>query len=368
MNKLIEIEGMHPLAGTPPNGFYSIPVRTPQSDGLKMVAEWEKHDACWMVWPCSEECFKGVIQEAKQTYSQIAEAISKFETVYMLVNEGQWSEAQKFCGEFVTLVPGTCFDSWARDSAPTFVRDDYSNVAGIDWMFSGWGHYPITGPCDDGMATEILRSLAMRRYVAPFILEGGSIHVDGEGTLITTEQCLFDPKRNAGMTKTDFEKLFRAYLGIEKTLWLGNGLEGDETTGHVDILATFARPGLILLHSCTDPDDPNFIVTEDARKRLRGAVDSRGRTIEIHEIPQPRAKFYNGTRMDLSYINFYMPNGAVIMSSFDDEADDRAKEIMQNLFPERTIIQIPSLTLFAGGGGIHCITQQQPQGLALPPF
>lgn len=368
MNNLIKIEGTHPLAGTPPNGFYSVPVRTPQSDGLTMPAEGGEHEACWMVWPCSEECFKGVLDDAKKTYTQVAETISKFEKVYMLVNEDQKAEAKRFCGDFVTLVPGTCFDSWARDSAPTFVSDDHGNVAGIDWMFSGWGHYPITGPCDEVMATEILRSLDMRRYVAPFILEGGSIHVDGEGTLITTEQCLLDPKRNVGMTKDDFQKFFRTYLGIKKIIWLGNGLEGDETTGHVDILATFARPGLILLHSCTNSDDPNFAVTEDARKRLQGAVDATGRTIEIRGIPQPKAQFWNGGRMDLSYINFYMANGAVIMSSFNDDADAKVKEMMQDIFPEREILQIPSLPLFVGGGGIHCITQQQPRGRALPPF
>ena len=356
------------MAGPPANGFFSIPVRTPQSDGLTMPAEWEKHDACWMAWPCSEECFKGVLPEAKQTYAQVARAISDFEKVFMLVNPGQKKEAQNLCGSAVTLVDATCFDSWARDSGPTFVRDEKGNVAGIDWVFNGWGHHPITGPCDEAMATDILRHLAMRRYVAPFILEGGSIHVDGQGTLITTEQCLLDPKRNDGFTKTDFENLFRTYLGIEKVLWLANGLEGDETTGHVDILATFARPGLILLNSCTDPDDANFEVTQDAKKRLTGAVDATGTTIEIREIPQPQQQDWKGERMDLSYINFYMPNGAIIMSAFNDPADDLAKQKIQDIFPNRTVIQLPSKPLFAGGGGIHCITQQQPAGIALSPF
>ncbi len=368
MTQLIQIHGEHPLPGPPANGFFSIPVRTPQSDGLTMPAEWEGHDACWMVWPCSRECFKGVLPEAKQTYAKVARAISGFEPVYMLVNPEQRTEAQNLLGSAVTLVNATCFDSWARDSAPTFVRDDKGNIAGIDWVFTGWGHYPITGPCDEGMAIEILRHLFMRRYTAPFILEGGSIHVDGQGTLITTEQCLLDPKRNAGFTKADFENLFRAYLGIKKVLWLANGLEGDETTGHVDILATFARPGLILLNSCPDPGDANFAVTQDAKKRLAGAVDAAGNAIEIVEIPQPGRQDLGGERMDLSYINFYMPNGAIIMSAFDDPADDQAKEMMQQIFPDRTIIRIPSLPLFAGGGGIHCITQQQPAGTALPPF
>nr|WP_320014045.1 agmatine deiminase family protein [uncultured Desulfobacter sp.] len=368
MTQLIQIQGDHPLAGPPANGFFSIPVRTPQSDGLTMPAEWEAHDACWMVWPCSEACFKGVLPEAKQTYAKVARAIADFEPVYMLVNPEQRGEARNLLGDAVTLVNATCFDSWARDSAPTFVRDGKGNLAGIDWVFTGWGHYPITGPCDEGMAIDVLRRLSMRRYTAPFILEGGSIHVDGKGTLITTEQCLLDPKRNAGFTKADFQTLFKTYLGIDKILWIANGLEGDETTGHVDILATFARPGLILLDNCTDPHDPNFAVTQDAKKRLAGAVDTAGNAIEIMEIPQPAPQRWNGKRMDISYINFYMPNGAIIMSAFNDPADDQARQMMQAIFPDRTIVQIPSLPLFAGGGGIHCITQQQPAGAALPPF
>ena len=372
MTQLIQIQGDHPLAGPPANGFFSIPVRTPQSDGLAMPAEWEAHDACWMTWPCSEACFKGVLPEAKQTYAEVARAISGFEPVYMLVNPEQRAEAQNLLGNAVTLVNATCFDSWARDSGPTFVRDTKGNVAGIDWVFTGWGHHPVTGPCDEGMAIDTLRHLSMRRYTAPFILEGGSIHVDGQGTLITTEQCLLDPKRNAGFTKANFQNLFKTYLGIDKVLWLANGLDGDETTGHVDILATFARPGLILLNNCIDSDDPNFAVTRDAKQRLSGAVDAAGNAVKVMEIPQPPQKNWKGERMDLSYINFYMPNGAIIMSAFNDppnnQTDNQAKEMMQDIFPDRTIVQIPSLPLFAGGGGIHCITQQQPAGTALPPF
>jgi len=333
-----------------------------------MPAEWDAHDGCWIVWPCSEECFKDVLPEAKLAYAEVARAIADFEPVYMLVNEEQRAEAEKLCGNGVNLVTGTWFDSWARDSGPTFVRDDEGHVAGIDWIFNGWGHHPITGPCDETMATQILRCLDMRRYAAPFILEGGSIHIDGQGTLITTEQCLLDPKRNIGLTKTDFEGIFRTYLGIEKILWLANGLDGDETTGHVDILATFASPGLLLLNNCSDPGDPNFAVTQNARARLTGAVDAAGRLLKIRDIPQPGARYWKGKRMDLSYINFYMANGAIIMSSFSDPADKEAREIMHDVFPEREIVQIPSLPLFSGGGGIHCITQQQPQGSPLPPF
>ncbi len=366
--KIIEIKGNSPLPGPPANGFYSLPSRVPQSDNLSMPAEWEEHDACWMVWPCSKECFGSAFDDAKVTYTKVAEAISQSEKVYMLVNRDQWEEAGHYCGHSVTLIDARSCDSWARDSGPTFVRDRDGMIAGIDWVFTGWGHYPIADVSDENMAMDILSYLKMRRYAAPIILEGGSFHVDGEGSLITTEQCLLDQKRNAGMTKKDFEQYFDAYLGIKKVIWLSNGLDGDLTTGHVDILANFARPGTILLHQCTDPNDPNYDITQDAEERLRNTVDAQGRHLEIIHLPQPQARYHDGERLDLSYINFYMANGAIIMSSFGDEADQKAYAIMRSVYPQRRIIQIPSMPIFMGGGGIHCITQQQPKGFAFAPF
>lgn len=366
--KVIEIKGNHPLAGPPANGFYSLPVRAPMSDNLSMPAEWEEHDACWMAWPSSKECFGDSLENAKATYTKVAEAISESEVVYMLVNSDQREEAEAMCGHCASLIDARSWDSWTRDSAPTFVRDKNGMVAGIDWVFTGWGHHPILNATDENMAMDILAHLRMRRYTAPFILEGGSFHVDGEGTLITTKQCLLDPKRNNGMTKNDFEQYFEAYLGVKKVIWLNNGLDGDLTTGHVDILANFARPGSILLHQCTDPDDPNFAICRDAENILRNSVDAKGRQFEIIYLPQPEARYHNGERLDLSYINFYMANSAIIMSSFNDTADPKAYEIIQSLFPKRRIVQIPSMPVFIGGGGIHCITQQQPKGVTLPPF
>ena len=366
--KLIEIKGNHPLAGPPANGFYSLPVRAPKSDHLSMPAEWEEHDACWMVWPCSEECFGNALEDAKAAYTKVAEAISACEHVSMLVNSDQRQEAENMCGHCATLIDARSCDSWARDSAPTFVRDAQGMVAGIDWLFTGWGHHPIVDVTDENMAMDILSHLKMRRYVAPLILEGGSFHVDGEGTLITTKQCLLDQKRNAGLSENHFEQYFDAYLGIKKVIWLNNGLDGDLTTGHVDILANFARPGTILLHQCTDVDDPNYAICKDAEQRIRNVVDAQGRQLELIHFPQPQARYHHGERLDLSYINFYMANDAIIMSSFDDPADQKAYEIMQSVFPQRRIIQIPSMPIFMGGGGIHCITQQQPKGVALAPF
>ncbi|WP_233491031.1 agmatine deiminase family protein [Pseudodesulfovibrio indicus] len=260
-------------------------------------------------------------------------------------------------------------DGKRRRGAWLLVVDGKGGVAGVDWVFNDWGHIArYEGGYDEAMALMVLEHLKMRRYAAPCIIEGGGIHADGEGTLLTTEQVQFDPRRNAGFTRQDFEDLFAAYLGVEKTVWLGNGLEDDETNGHVDILACFARPGVVMVHDCTDPDDPNFQVSQDAIKRLEAAKDAKGRSFEILRMPQPTPRYNGDWRMDLSYINFYIANNGIVMSSFDDPMDETAFRLMCEAFPGHEVIQLPSLDIFAGGGGIHCITQQQPKGAPLPVF
>jgi len=185
---------------------------------------------------------------------------------------------------------------------------------------------------------------------------------------LTTRQLQFDPRRNNCFTDREYEELFAAYLGTERVIWLDEGLEDDETNGHVDILACFARPGVVLLHDCTDPGDYNYKVSQDAATRLKNAKDARGRSMEIINLPQPTPRYHGEWRMDLSYINFYIANGGIIMSSFDDPMDEIAYRIMCEAFPDREVVQIPSLDIFVGGGGIHCITQQQPKGAPLPVF
>ncbi|WP_319762731.1 agmatine deiminase family protein [Maridesulfovibrio sp.] len=346
-----------------------IPVRAPSCDGLYMPAEWEEHEATWMIWPCKPSAWPFGMGKPRKVYAEVAKAISRFEKVYMMVHPELIEDAKSHCGDAVTIVPMDTRDSWSRDSAPTFLVDGKGGVAGVDWIFNDWGHIErFEGGYDEAMALNVLEHLQMCRYAAPFIIEGGGIHTDGEGTVMTTEQVQLDLRRNAGFSKSDFEDLFAAYLGTPKTIWLGNGLEDDETNGHVDILSCFARPGTVLVHDCTDPDNGNYAVTQDAIKRLEATTDAKGRSLEIIRMPEPAPKYIDDWRMDLSYINFYICNGAIIMSSFDDPMDEVAYKRMSDVFPDREIIQIPSLDLFAGGGGIHCITQQQPKGTPLPVF
>ena len=345
-----------------------IPVRVPASDSLHMPAEWEPHAGCWMAWPCRPELWEDRLDAAGHAYARVARVIADFEPVTMLVHPRDAANAQRLCGPAVDVWPLSIDDSWTRDSGPTFVTDGHGQVAGVDWIFNGWGHVYEGFDNDAVMAQAILARLAMRRYVAPFILEGGSIHVDGRGTLLATEECLHDPERNAGFGRQDFEELFGAYLGIKKVIWLGQGLDNDETSGHVDNVACFVRPGVVMIQAADDPQDPNHKVYVDNKNRLEAARDASGSRLEIISVQQPAHREFQGERLTLSYINFYLANGAVIMPAFDDPMDGAALALMQRSFADRRVVQIPALEILKGGGGIHCIAQQQPAGRPMLPF
>ncbi len=346
-----------------------IPARAPVCDGLYMPGEWEEHAASWMAWPCRPSTWPLGLEKARAAYAEVAGAVSRFEPVFMMCRPEQADNARRHLGDAAVIVPMDIRDSWARDSAPTFLVDGKGGAAGVDWVFNDWGHISrLEGGCDEAMALHVLEHLGMRRYAAPVIIEGGAIHSDGEGTLLTTEQVQMDPRRNPGFTHRDYEDIFAAYLGVEKVIWLGQGLEDDETNGHVDILACFVRPGVVMVHDCRDPENGNYAPSRDAARRLEAAVDAKGRKLEIIPMPEPAPRYLGNTRLDLSYINFYICNGGVVMSSFDDPMDDVAYERMCAAFPDREVVRAPSLDIFAGGGGVHCITQQQPKGTPLPVF
>jgi len=345
-----------------------VPVRAPVSDGLHMPAEWEPHAGCLMAWPSNEEIWPDMAA-AEEAYAATARAIAGFEPVTMLTPPARLERVRQALGGGIELQPCELDDSWTRDTAPTFVVDDRGGVAGVDWVFNGWGRFYTRRPLDETLAQRILEHLDMRRYATPFILEGGAFHVDGRGTLLVTEQCMQDPERNSILGKKDLEELFAAYLGVRKVIWLGEGLQGDDTRGHVDIVACFARPGLVLLHSCHDPSDANHGIYKDNLRRLQLARDAEGRELEVVELPQPEVRFRpEGGRMDLSYVNFYIANGGVVLSRFGDPQDVLALETIKKVFDGRQAVQVDSLALFQGGGGIHCITQQVPVGRPLERF
>lgn len=338
----------------------------PAAEGFRMPAEWEPHTRTWMGWPCREEVWGDRMEAAATAYADVARAIAEFEPVTMVCNPADVAEASLALGSGIEILSAPIDDSWLRDSGPTFLVDGKGALAAADWKFNAWGEKYKPYDQDAALAALVIEKVGARRFEAPFVLEGGAIHVDGEGTALVTEQCLLNPNRNTGMApdpdKPAVERGLMDYLGVGKVIWLGEGLEDDETDGHIDELACFARPGLVMITSPSDTDDPDYATVQDNVTRLKAATDARGRALEIVELPQPARRDYpDGGRITLSYVNFYMPNGGIVMPAFD-VADDRAAfRIMKETFPDRKIVQVPASDIAWGGGGIHCITQQQPE-------
>lgn len=327
-----------------------------------MPAEWAPHAGCWMAWPCREALWGEGLAAARQAYASVARAVARFEPVTMIVDSVLAADQ---CGGSVSVVEMAQDDSWTRDTGPTFVVDDAGRVAGVDWRFNGWGEVYPEHAKDAAMAATVLDHLDMRRYEAPFVLEGGAVHVDGAGTALATEQCLLDPARNPGRSRAEVEALLGDYLGSTHVVWLDEGLADDETAGHIDNVACFARPGVVLLLAASDPSLANHAPLAAAFERLRSAQDARGAPLEVVRVEQPRERSGPDGLLSLSYINFYLANGAVIMPAFDDPADEPARAAVAAAFPEREVVQLPALPIVHGGGGIHCITQQQPAGASL---
>jgi agmatine deiminase len=335
---------------------------TPAAAGFHMPAEWALHERCWMAWPCRTDLWNGREREAKAAFAATARAIAACEKLTMLARPEDRVEAMAACGPGIEIMTLPLDDSWLRDSGPSFLVDAAGAVAGADWQFNAWGGKFPPFDRDAAVAGRVLDHLGLRAFKAPFVLEGGSIHVDGEGTLITTEQCLLNRNRNPSLSRAEIEENLRQWLGVRQIIWLGQGLENDHTDGHVDDITCFVRPGTVITATCDDPADANHAVLADNLHRLRAARDAWGRALDIIELPLPARRDTAAGRLVLTYLNFYIANGAIIAPSFDDPMDDEAAAILAGAFPDRRIVQIPALDILEGGGGIHCITQQQPVG------
>lgn len=327
-----------------------------------MPAEWEPHSRCWMAWPCREEIWGEHMDAACTAYADVARAIADFEPVTMVCNPSDVAEASLTLGNGtpIDVVSMEIDDSWLRDSGPTFLLDRNGHLAGAHWRFNAWGQKVQPYSRDAVVAKRILKHVGARRFRAPFVLEGGAVHVDGEGTVLTTEQCLLNPNRNPDVTKAEVEQNLRDWLGISTVIWLPEGLEDDETDGHVDEIACFVRPGVVLALSTDDKSDGNFDVLQTNLDILRSAKDAKGRPLQVIEVPQPARQEHKGKRLSLSYVNFYIANGGIVMPAFDVAEDERAFRIIRDAFPNRRVVQVHARDIFLGGGGIHCITQQQP--------
>ncbi len=356
---------------------------TPAADGFRMPAEWEPHAGCWMAWPERPDNWRAEAGPAREAYAAVASAITASEPVTMAVSDRQFETARALLPDAVRLVEISTDDAWMRDTGPTFVVDGKGGRRGVDWHFNAWGGHDggLYSPWDrdDRVAAKVLEVEGDGRYRAPIVLEGGAIHVDGEGTVLTTEQCLLNRNRNPGLDRAAIEGALLSYLGAEKVIWLGEGVFEDETDGHVDNLAAFAHPGLVLLTWVEDEDDPQHAISADALERLEAATDAQGRPLEVVKLPapgpltitaaeaagvetsegtQPRRA---GDRMAASYVNFYLGNSRVVYPLLDPSRDDEAREILANTFPDREITGVPAREILLGGGNVHCITQQVPR-------
>ncbi|KAA0681343.1 agmatine/peptidylarginine deiminase [Roseomonas genomospecies 6] len=334
---------------------------TPAAEGFTMPGEWDRHTRCWMAWPCRPETWPdGAFDAAAAAYTDVARAISRFEPVTMVCDPADVADASLACGPGVEILPLPISDSWIRDTGPSFVTDGKGQLAGVHWRFNAWGgNYPECAK-DQEVGRLMLEHLGLRRFEAPLVMEGGSFHVDGEGTLLTTEQCLLNPNRNPNLGKAEIEELLREHLGISTVIWLGEGYQDDETDGHIDEIALFVKPGVVMAITTDDPCDANFKAFQDNLDRLKRARDAQGRELEVIPVRQPARRDENGVRLTLSYTNLYIANGGIVMPAFEDPADDEAFRVMRRAFPDREVVQIPALDIVRGGGGIHCITQQQP--------
>jgi agmatine deiminase len=342
----------------------------PVRDGFAVPAEWSSHARTWMAWPCRLEAWgseEGMLR-GRVGFAAVARAISGFEKVTMAVRPQDREEAQLACGKGIDFFEVEIDDSWARDIGPSFVTDDKGGVAGVHWRFNAWGNKYHGYNSDSAFARRVLEALDMRSYEAPMILEGGSVSVDGRGTLLTTEQCLLNANRNPGLTRQQIEERLAVFLGVRRIVWLGEGLADDETDGHVDNLACFAGSNRVLVHAPRDTESANYHVMRDNIARLKAARGADGREFEIIELPEPEPRDrFDGRRLEMSYVNFYYANYGIVMPSFNDPADAIAASIMAKAFPDRRIAQVPASDIVQGGGGIHCITQQQPAGPVVPP-
>jgi agmatine deiminase len=358
--------------------------RDPRRDGFRMPGEFEPHDGCWMLWPERPDNWRLGGKPAQQAFATVATAIAASELVSVGVSAGQYANARRLLPPQVRVVELSSNDAWMRDVGPTFVVNGKGAVRGVDWQFNAWGglHGGLYFPwdTDDAIAQKVLEIECRDRYRAPFVLEGGAIHVDGQGTVVTTEECLLNANRNPHLTRADIEQLLARYLGIETVVWLGKGVHLDETDGHVDNLCAFVKPGELVLTWTDDRRDPQYEISRDAYERLMQARDARGRRFKVHKLVQPGPLHMtreeaqgvdaaegtqpreSGARMAASYVNFYLGTRRVVVPLLDPKRDGAALRKLKTLFPKRDVVGVPGREILLGGGNVHCITQQVPRG------
>lgn len=356
---------------------------TPKKDGFRMPGEFEPQEQIFMIWPDRPDNWRNGGKPAQEAFKNVAVAISEFEPVTMLVSPQQYANARNRLPEQIRVVEMTNNDSWVRDCGPTFVKNDKGELRGIDWDFNAWGglvdglYFPWDQ--DDMIAQKVCELERVDSYkTAGFVLEGGSIHVDGEGTVMTTEMCLLSEGRNPHMSKQEIEDMLKEYLNCEKVIWLKDGIDPEETNGHIDDVACFVAPGEAACIWTEDPEDPFYEVAQQAYSILSESTDAKGRKLKVHKLTTTKKPVTISGDFDIdyvegtvpredgelcisSYMNFLIVNGGVIVPQYEDENDALALEQVQAMFPDRKVVGVNTKEVVYGGGNIHCITQQMPK-------
>jgi agmatine deiminase len=332
-----------------------------------MPAEWVTHAATWMVWPHNQTLWESgwrvTLAQVQEDFARVANATARFEPVKLVVDPSAIASAKALCGPNIELIPLAVNDSWCRDSGPTFVCHPQQGLAGVSWRFNAWGG-KSAHDLDESLARRALNHLGLECFGTPLSNEGGAIHVDGQGTLITTESVLLNPNRNPGMSKAEMEEIFSRLLGVKKTIWLPGDpdyVTGDMTDGHVDGVCAFARPGVLLVDATHDQSSVYAEVARENRRALELATDAQGRKFALIELFEATdAVDTEAEVFCASYTNFYIANGAIIMPAYGIDADNVAAKVLEKAFPGREVVPVQINHLAHGGGGVHCITQQQP--------
>ena len=342
---------------------------TPGSLGYAMPAEWARHRATWLSWPHNLETWPTDLEKVRELWIQMVRVLAPYEQVCLLVNDARTEQevtarltAAGAPLANVTLLRIPTIDVWMRDYGPTFVTRNAHDapLAFNDWIFNGWGGKYPTYQEDDGVARAIAAQLNVPVFDHEIILEGGSIEVNGAGVCLTTEQCLLNRNRNPHMSRQEIEQYLKNSLGVSQVIWLGEGIVGDDTDGHIDDIARFVNPTTVVCIVEANSKDENYRLLQENYERLQRAKDPFGRRLELVRLPCPSSIYFDNTRLPASYANFYIANEVVLAPVFDDVNDKEAIGILQELFPERKVIGLRCNEVVAGLGAIHCVTQQEP--------
>lgn len=355
---------------------------SPKQDGFRMPAEFEKQTGVWMIWPERNDNWRNGAKPAQEAFANVAIAISEFEMVTIFASAGQYQNARARLPENIRVIEASNDDAWIRDCGPTFLINDKGDLRAVDWTFNAWGglvdglYFPWAN--DDQIARKVCEIECVDSYrTEGFVLEGGSFHVDGQGTVMTTEMCLLSDGRNPDKNIFEIEKMLCNYLNCEKVIWIKDGIDPDETNGHIDDVACFVAPGEVACIWTEDPENPFYQQAQDAYKTLCEATDAKRRKLKVHKLCLPKKPVLlqgaetidavegtipreDGDICIASYMNFLIVNGGVIVPQYDDENDGLALQQVQEMFPDRKVVGVRTKEVVYGGGNIHCITQQQP--------